>query len=619
MNPTVIISTIVSYFLLLIAISSLTSRNQSSESFYTGDKKSPWFLVAFGMIGTSLSGVTFISIPGAVQKNHFSYMWLVAGYFIGYIIIAEVLLPLYYRLKLISIYQYLAERFGRASYQTGASFFLLSRVIGASFRLYLVADVLNIFIFQNTAFFTTPLPYWVSVAVTILLIWVYTFKGGIKTIVWTDTLQTAFMILSVIVAVAWMAQDLNLSLGGLFSTLGKSSLTSLWNVPTETGLTNAPIIRNIISGMLITVVMTGLDQDMMQKNLTIKTLKNAKKNMYSLSVVLIFVNLIFLTLGAVLYLYSDAKGIAIPERTDHLFPTLALNNFQLIVGVIFLLGVIAAAYSSADSALTALTTSFIVDILRKPPATFKASNRYVVHIAFSLILFTTILVFEAINDDAVITQLFIAAGYTYGPLLGLYAFGLFTKWKLHDRFVPYVAIFAPLFCYIFSKLLVATGTYKFGFEIIAINGFIAFLCLYVVSEKVIAKLREVISLFGFIVLTAMLLTLLATGKDGSQPWTIVMGDTIYEIGYSTLFRLLVYVYAIHAGFSFLFRTRQWLLTVYQVIILIVSTAFLIGSLYIYNDLVAVNGVSLQVGITLSSMPLIGLSVYFLLNKNKNRR
>ena len=426
MSPYVVGSIILGYFFVLIGISIFTSRNASDEDFYTGQRQSPWYLVAFGMIGASLSGVTFISIPGEVGNSHFNYFQVVLGYLVGYAVISQILLPLYYRLNLVSIYTYLEQRFGFWSYKSGAFFFLISRVIGSSFRLFLVAGVLQISFFD--AF---DLPFWVSVLVTVILIWLYTFRGGIKTVVWTDTLQTTFMVASVIVSIWFVKDEMNLTFGEMMTNIVSDERSTIFNWD---WLSGRNFFKQFISGAFIAIVMTGLDQDMMQKNLTCRTLKDAQKNVFWFCIVLVFVNLLFLTMGLLFYQYSEANMIAIPDRTDYLFPQLAIQHFHTFGAIVFLLGITAAAYSSADSALTALTTSFCVDFLgfSKENYSSKKKVRIGVHLGFSFLLFFVILIFHAINDQSVITAVFIAAGYTYGPILGMFAVGMYTKWQVKD-------------------------------------------------------------------------------------------------------------------------------------------------------------------------------------------
>ena len=480
MSPLAIIGIILGYFILLVAISYFTSKGADNESFFTGNKNSKWYLVAFGMVGASLSGVTFVSVPGWVQDSQFSYMQMVLGYLVGYFIVANVLMPLYYRLNLTSIYTYLEQRFGFWSYKTGAFYFLLSRIIGASFRLFLVASVFQIAVFEGW-----NVPFWVTVAITILLIWIYTFKGGIKTIVWTDTLQTLFMLSAVGVTIVVIAMQLDWTFSEMITQVKTSEYSKLFFF--ENWNDKQYFFKSFLSGVFITIVMTGLDQDMMQKNLSCKNIKEAKWNMYAMSIVLVVVTFVFLFLGALLFLYANQKGIEIPSRTDELFPMLATGGYLgYTVAICFILGLIAAAYSSADSALTALTTSFCVDILEveKKDSTKQTQVRQRTHIGMSVVLFLVILLFEAINDNSVIDALFKAASYTYGPLLGLYAFGLFTKYAVKDKFVPIICLVSPVVCYILNLNSVAwLGGYEFGYDLLIVNGGLTFIGLFAIKKE----------------------------------------------------------------------------------------------------------------------------------------
>jgi len=484
LSATLIFGIVAAYFLILMGVSYFTGKDANNDSFFLANRKSPWYLVAFGMIGASLSGVTFISIPGQVGGDGanmgFSYMQMVFGYLVGYFVIATVLLPLYYRLQLTSIYEYLQERFGFYSYKTGAAFFLLSRVIGASFRLYLVAIVFQT-IFNMTGL---AVPFWATVMMTILLIWVYTFRGGIKTIVWTDTLQTLCMLIAVILTIIAIGNELGQGMGDMVSTISNSNYGQMfyfeggWSDPNN-------FFKQFISGALIAIVMTGLDQDMMQKNLTCRSLKEAQLNVFSFSVVLIFANLLFLALGALLYIYAAQIGMEIPEKTDLLYPMIALQHLPPATGIVFILGLIAAAYSSADSALTALTTSFCVDFLgfeqSKDSDEVKKKTRFKVHVAFSVILFIVIILFKLLSNDAVIVELFKAAGYTYGPILGLFVFGMFTNRKIKDNLVIPICIAAPILSYILNKYELFIG-FNLGFLIILLNGLLTFIGLWMISE-----------------------------------------------------------------------------------------------------------------------------------------
>ncbi len=476
MNANIILLIFIIYFLVLLFISRLTTKKSSFNDFFNANRSSPWYLVAFGMIGTSLSGVTFISVPGEVGNTNFSYFQVVLGYLLGYYVIAKVLLPLYYKLNLVSIYTYLDKRFGYYSYKSGAFFFLLSRTIGASFRLFLVAGVLQIAVFNQLG-----MPFYFSVFITILLIWVYTFKGGIKTIVWTDALQTFFMLSAVIITIFIILDKMDISLFESIVLIKNSSYSNIFYFDWKS---SNDFFKQFFSGAFIAIVMTGLDQDMMQKNLTCKNLGDAQKNIFWFCVILVIANLLFLSLGALLYIYSESLNIPIPQRSDDLYPILALNNLGGLTSIIFLLGIIAAAYSSADSALTSLTTSFCIDFLNIDNSSNKKKTRFFVHIGFSVILFLVILIFKEINDESVINSIFKAAGYTYGPLLGLFSFGIFTKYNVRDRFVLPICILSPAFSYIiniYSEQLLFG--YKFGFEILLLNGLITFLGLFLIRKK----------------------------------------------------------------------------------------------------------------------------------------
>ena len=484
LSPTTTLTVIIGYFLFLIVISIITSRGADNQTFFTANKKSPWYLVAFGMIGTSLSGVTFISIPGVVGAGGYnmnlSYMQMVMGYLVGYLVIATVLMPLYYKLNLTTIYGYLRQRFGVVSYKTGAFYFLVSRIVGASFRLFLVAIVLQKFVMDSLG-----VSFYMTVAITIILIWIYTYRGGIKTIVWTDTIQTGCMLGAVILTIWAIGGGLDMSLSQMWGEISNQGYTKMfyfgdgWSDPNN-------FYKQFISGAMIAIVMTGLDQDMMQKNLTCKSLGDAQKNVFTFSFILIFANLLFLVLGGLLYVYSMKSGIAIPDRTDLMYPEIALNHLGSGIGIIFILGLIAAAYSSADSALTALTTSFCIDFLNfertERSEEEKKNLRLKVHIAFSVILFIVIASFKLLNNDAIINQLFRAAGYTYGPLLGLFTFGMFTKINLRDRWVWLVCLIAPLLTvFIDLNSVSLLGGFKFGSMLIALNGLLTFIGLWILS------------------------------------------------------------------------------------------------------------------------------------------
>ncbi|NVO03295.1 MAG: sodium:solute symporter [Bacteroidetes bacterium] len=485
MTPTLILSVFLIYTVLLFFITWLTSRKSTNDSFFLGNKTSPWFVVAYGMIGASLSGVTFMSVPGWVGSTQFSYLVVVLGYLVGYFVIATVLMPLYYRLNLTSIYSYLEQRFGFWSYKTGAFYFLLSRIIGASFRMFLVVNVLQIFVFD-----AWNVPFWLSVSIFIALVIAYTFKGGIKTIIWTDTLQTTFMLLAVVLSIVFISKELHSTfsemIGNIFESKNSQIIFTDWH-------DKRFFIKQFFSGAFIAIVMTGLDQEMMQKNLSCKNIKDAQKNMLTFSLIMVFVNFLFLLLGAILYIYSSQIGLKIPTTTDDLFPIIAFQHLGPIAGLVFLIGLISAAYPSADGALTALTTSFCVDFLnikKRTDLTEKKQKniRYLVHIGFAIVLLGVIVAFKQINNQAIISKLFTVAGYTYGPLLGLYAFGLFTKINVRDKFVPLVCLLSPIICFVLNEYSVQLlNGYKFGFELLILNGLITFVGLLILRK---AKLNS---------------------------------------------------------------------------------------------------------------------------------
>ena len=476
MTPTLIITVLIAYFALLIFISRITSKEGDNESFFVGKRQSPWYIVAFGMIGASLSGVTFISVPGWVASSQFSYFQMVLGYLVGYAVIATVLMPLYYRLNLTSIYTYLEDRFGFWSYKSGAFYFLLSRTIGAAFRLFLVANVLQILVFD-----AWNIPFAVTVALTIALIWVYTHKAGIRTIIWTDTLQTLFMLVAVVLCFYYVADAMDFSLTTAIEQISLSEYSKTFFFDDVSSASFFP--KKFFSGAFLAIVMTGLDQDMMQKNLSCPSIKDAQKNMFWFSIVLVFVNLLFLGLGALLYLFATKFGIT--ATGDDLFATVAMHEqMPIAVGLFFLLGLIAAAYSSADSALTALTTSFCVDFLNieKREESKQVKIRKQTHILFSVILFIVILIFKLINDESVISTLFKVAGYTYGPLLGMYAFGLFTNWRIKDNLIIPVVVLAPILSYVLQLMAPIYWGFHFGFELLIVNGALCFLGMILIKK-----------------------------------------------------------------------------------------------------------------------------------------
>ena len=484
-TPFFIFSLVIGYFLVLYSISYLVAKEDSNETFFKANRNSPWYLVAFGMVGASLSGVTFISVPGWVETSKFTYFQVVLGYLFGYLVVAFVLLPIYYHNNVTSIYEYLLTRFGKSSHYAGAFFFFVSRVLGAAFRLFLVAIVLQQFIFDAWS-----IPFEATVVLSIVLIWVYTQRGGIKTIVFTDTLQTSLMILSVILSITYINYELDWS---FFEFLSSNKISNFNQVfVTDSILSRNHFLKSFIGGAFVTICMTGLDQDMMQKNLSCKNLKDAQKNMVVFSLVLVIVTGLFLLLGALLFIYSEQQGISIPlmdgsPKTDLLFPEIALSgDLGLIVGITFILGLIAAAYSSADSALTSLTTSFCIDFLNieKREKINQKIIRKKVHVGMSLLLIFVVILFKYILDRNVIDGLLTVAGYTYGPLLGLFAFGIFTDYNIKERWLWPVILIVLILISIFGSLdSNQLGGYQIGYELLPINGLLTFLGLVLIRRK----------------------------------------------------------------------------------------------------------------------------------------
>jgi len=484
-TPGFILALIIGYFLLLVGIAKFTAQEGSNQTFFIANKSSPWYLVAFGMVGASLSGVTFISVPGWVDASQFSYLQVVLGYFVGYLVVAYVLLPLYYKTNLTSIYEYLNQRFGTNSHYAGAFFFFVSRVLGASFRLFLVALVL-----QNYIFDAWGVPFEATVVLSILFIWIYTQKGGIKTIVWTDTLQTALMLAAVLFSVYYLLEGLNLSFVEFMSSAQFEKYSNVW--VTDSLLSRNHFLKSFIGGAFITICMTGLDQDMMQKNLSCKSLADAQKNMLVFSVVLVLVTAFFMVLGALLFSYATQEGIAVPEmdgspKTDLLFPEIALlGRLGIAASITFILGLIAAAYSSADSALTALTTSFCIDFLKieKRAKDTQKKTRRQVHVGMSLLLVGVVILFKHVLDRNVIDGLLTVAGYTYGPLLGLFAFGIFTRFQIKDGFVWLVVLLSVLLTALLATVKPEyLGGYVLGYELLPLNGLFTFLGLILIRRK----------------------------------------------------------------------------------------------------------------------------------------
>ena len=513
MSPTILFSFVLGYFLILLLVAYFTSRNSNNDSFFIGNRNSNWMLVAFGMIGTSLSGVTFVSVPGTVGGAGFQYFQVVIGYFLGYLVIAFVLLPIYYKLNLTSIYLYLQKRFGPVSYKTGAIFFIVSRALGATARMYLVVNILQLFILDNMG-----IPFWVTALVILVLILLYTFEGGVKTIVYTDTLQTSFMLLGLVVCIITIMTKLDLSFTSALDSLKQNKLSTILNTDV-----NSPafFLKQILGGAFITIAMTGLDQEMMQKNISVRTLKDSQKNILTLSTILLFVNFLFLFMGGLLYLYAAQTGSAV--KGDDLFPSVALGgSLSVAISIIFIIGLISALFPSADGALTALTSSFCIDILglkKKEDLSEKQkkSTRLAVHLSFAIIFFLLVMVFKWINDKSIIDVILKVAGYTYGPLLGLFAFGILTNRKIKDRYSLLVCLLSPLVIFgldfinnpdwfinrfslsahsasaLKNLSLDVFGGFKIGIEILILNGLLTFCGLFLISTRDVKRelLQEV--------------------------------------------------------------------------------------------------------------------------------
>ena len=494
MSPAVLLTFIVGYFLMLLIISWLTSRKSSdNDTFFVANRNSKWYLVAFGMIGTALSGVTFISVPGKVGAptgDQFAYFQFVLGNAAGFIVIATVLLPLYYRMKLTSIYSYIEHALGPVSYKTAAGIFLISRTIGSSFRLYLVVIVLQKFIFDNY-----HVPFAVTVVICLVLIWSYTFRGGLKTIIITDSLQTFFLVSSVFLSIYFICRSLNMDVFQAADAIKNSSYSKIFFLDNFMS-SHFHLSKEFLGGLFITIGMTGLDQDLMQKNLSMGTIKEAQKNMFSFTTVFVIINIFFLSVGALLYIYAAKYGISV-EKTDYLYPTIALKYLGVIPAVVFMLGLTAATFATTDSALTALTTSFCVDFLgfnKKKDLNSKAAvkTRHLVHIGLSGLMLLTIVIFNAINNDAVVGAIFKVASYTYGPLLGLYSFGLFMgKRQVNDNLVPFICVISPVVCYFLSMHSAEwLGGYVFDNELIIVNGLITFVGLLLSSKQKAESLKR---------------------------------------------------------------------------------------------------------------------------------
>lgn len=476
MTTGLVLTVLLAYFGLLIIVSFFTGKKADNETFFTANRTSPWYLVAFGMIGASLSGVTFISIPGEVGSSHWTYLPVVLGNCIGYVVIAVVLLPLFYKLNLVSIYSWLGTRFGENARLTGSFFFIISQLVGASFRLFLVVGVLQLAVFDSMG-----IPFAATVFITIGLVWVYTFRGGIKTIVWTDALQTIFMLISVVLTIVVICRSMGFDFGAMVSTVRESDLSRTFDFDWRSGH-NA--VKQFLAGIAITVSLNGLDQNMMQKNLTCRSLKACRTNMFSFSGLFLIANVLFLMLGALLYIYAAENGITLPEKTDDVFAYLSLNHFGLVAGLFFLLGITAAAYSSVDSSLTALTTSFSIDFLKIDPRDAgQKRRRILVHLSFSVLMCLVIILFRELNNSSVVNTLLKAVGYTYGPILALFTFGLVTRYQIKPRLLPVVCLLSPVISYIINcNSEQWLWGYRFGFEILLLNGLICFVGLGMIKK-----------------------------------------------------------------------------------------------------------------------------------------
>lgn len=488
-SPFLIIGFIVVYFLALLLIGWYTSRNSTASSYFLGNKQSPWYLVAFGMIGDSLSGVTFISVPGTVGTAHFSYLQLVFGYFAGYFVISHVLMPIYYKMNLTSVYEYLERRFGKVTQKTGSMFFIVSRLLGAAGRLFLAASVIQFFVFDQ--FTDIKVPFALSVSVILGLMLLYTYRGGIKTLVYTDTFQSLFLVMGVVLSIAAIISKMDISLGTAISNIYTSEYSETFFFDFKK--TNF-FLKEFIGGVFISVTMTGLDQNMMQKNLSCRSLGEAQKNIIWFSVVMMLVTFFFLSLGALIYQYYDYSHLTLPAdaagkvMTDKVFPNLALNHLGVFAGLVFIIGLTAATFSSADSVLTTLTTSAYIDILeidgRAMDEKKKQRYRTMIHVGFAVLLWIIIIIFDLMNKQAIITTILMIAGYTYGPLLALFAAGLFTKLNFKDKLVPIACVTGPLLCYAVKSLTLSYPEgYQVGNELILLNGIITFFCLLLFRKK----------------------------------------------------------------------------------------------------------------------------------------
>lgn len=480
MSPLSVIITIAAYFLVLFIVSYIAGRKADNEGFFVGNRKSAWYVVAFAMIGSSISGVTFVSVPGMVEVSNFSYLQMVLGFVAGQFIIAFVLIPLFYRMNLVSIYEYLENRFGGSSYKTGAWFFFISKMLGAAVRLFLVCLTLQLLVFEPF-----KLPFVLNVIITVALVWLYTFRGGVKSLIWTDTLKTFCLVVSVVLCIYYIASDLRLDFTGMVTTISESDLSRMFFFDDVND--KRYFFKQFLAGVFTMIAMTGLDQDMMQRNLSCKNFKDSQKNMITSGISQFFIILLFLMLGVLLYTFTARQGIDNPAKSDELFPMIATGGyFPGIVGVLFIIGLISAAYSAAGSALTALTTSFTVDILgvkgKTEEAVVKIRKR--VHVGMAVVMGAVIFVFNLLNNTSVIDAVYILASYTYGPILGMFAFGIFTKKQVRDKYIPVVAIVSPILCYILQRNSEAWfGGYQFSYELLIFNALFTFIGLCLLIKK----------------------------------------------------------------------------------------------------------------------------------------
>lgn len=483
MDSGVLLIVFLAYTLMIFAVTWITSRKANNDTFFTGNRRSPWFVVAYGMIGASLSGVTFMSVPGNVQAQQFYYMPMVFGFLAGYAVIALVLMPLYYRMNLTSIYTFLEKRFGFFTYKAGAAFFILSRTLGATLRMFLVVSVLHIFILERLG-----IPFWVAGLLFVVLILLYTLEGGIKTIVWTDMLQTTFMLLAVILCVTTICRQLGWTAGEMFTQVKASGLARMFD--TE-WLSKTHYLKQFFSGMFVCIAMTGLDQEMMQKNLSCKNIRDAQKNMFTFSAILLVVNFLFLLLGAVLILFAQQKGLTFAD-TDRIFPTIAIEHLGPFAGLVFIIGLISAAYPSADGALTSLTTSVCIDMVGMDKRTGwdeqkKRRIRYGIHLSLALVFLLLIIFYNAVKNDAIINLVYAVASYTYGPLLGFFFFGILTRYQVRDKWMPFVAVLSPVCCLALDYLFQAWFHFGFGFTLLIVNGALTFLGMWVFRVRDVAE------------------------------------------------------------------------------------------------------------------------------------